>query len=456
MLTEAESFLAKAQQQIATNGLDPQVSQWLELGLRDALLRDGQRMLQALLNDRLLLPDDEPARALEVRYTQRAHRVQTLFGPISLKRSYYHHKRNGHGRCPLDEQLDLVRGHTPALAKLICRASTQSSSFTEAAADLKAYSGVELDSRGFGRLVAQVAPTLRQALATLPPPEPAQKPPVEVIYISNDGTGVPMRKAELQGTKGKQPDGSARTREVKLGCVFTQSGVDEKGEPIRDPESTSYVGTFEGCRASGIQLHHEAHRRGYGTAKQVVCIGDGAAWVWENMRLSFPGAQQILDFYHASEHLGRLAQALLGHATAEAKERQHQWCHQLKHSDSHGIIQQAEEELIAKHDELTETQREDARREISYFQTHAERTRYGDYRAHGWFIGSGVVEAGCKTVVGRRLKQSGMFWSQRGGEDLLTIRCLIMGPHFEAAWNARQPILAQQRLKARRWSNQPN
>lgn len=408
-------------------------------------------MLQALLNDRTLVPDDEPARALETRYRQRPIRVQTLFGPITLKRSYYHHKRSRHGRCPLDERLDLVHGHTPALAKLICRASSQSSSFTEAAADLKAYSGANLDSRGFGRLVEEVAPILRQALRALPP-YTAQKPPIDVLYVSNDGTGVPMRKQELQGTKGRQPDGSALTREVKLGCVFTQSGVDEQGEPVRDPDSTSYVGTFDGCRASGILLHQEAHRRGYGTARQVVCIGDGAAWVWENMRLSFPGAQQILDFYHASEHLGNLAQALLGKGSAAAKARQSQWCHQLKHSDSAAIIAQAQNELLAQKSQLTPEQGEDARREIAYFQTHAERTRYGQYRAKGWFIGSGVVEAGCKTVVGRRLKQSGMFWSQRGAEDLLSIRCLIMGPHFEAAWNARQPILAHQRLKARRWS----
>jgi hypothetical protein len=413
-------------------------------------MRDGLEILQNLLNDRTLLPDDEPPAPLETRYAGRKHWVHTLFGTVVLKRSYYHHQRNGHGRCPLDEKLDLVRGHTPALAKLICRASSQSGSFAEAAADLKAYTGLELDSRGFGRLIAEVAPTLTEALNTLPPSCP--KTPVPVLYVSTDGTGVPMRKAELKDTQGKQPDGSARTREVKLGCVFTQSSVDEKGEPIRDPDSTSYIGTFEGCRAAGVLLHQEAHRRGYGTAQQVVCIGDGAPWVWENMRLSFPGAQQILDFFHASEHLGNLSAALFGSGSPEAKQRQTQWCHQLKDSDSSHIITQAQNELKARGDALTQAQCEDAQREIAYFQTHAERTRYGQYKAKGWFIGSGVVEAGCKTVVGRRLKQSGMFWSKRGGEDLLQIRCLIMGPHFEAAWNARQPILQQQRRKARRWS----
>lgn len=82
-------------------------------------------MMQSLRNERALLPDDEPARLLELRHTNRVHRVHTLFGPIKLKRSYYHHQRAKHGRCPLDEALDLVRGHTPALARRICRAAAQ-------------------------------------------------------------------------------------------------------------------------------------------------------------------------------------------------------------------------------------------------------------------------------------------------------------------------------------------
>lgn len=416
--------------------------------------------MEELLNDRALLPDDEPPRQMETRFTHRTRRVQTLFGPIDLTRSYYHHQRTGHGRCPFDESLDLTRGHTPALAKLICRASAQSGSYAEAAADLNAYSGLHLRSRNFGRMVGQLAPVLREALITLPPlSAPPGAAPVKVLYVGTDGTGTPMRKEELAGTKGKQPDGSARTREAKLGCVFTQSRTNAKGEPVRDEGSTSYVGTFDGCRNAGILLHQEAHRRGYGSAPQVVCIGDGAAWIWENMRLSFPGAAQVLDFYHASEHLGTLAAALhgSGSGSAAAQERQSQWCHQLKSSDSRRLIEQAEKELAAAAPgSLSQISREEAQREIDYFKTHQERTRYGEYRAKGWFIGSGVVEAGCKTVIGRRLKQSGMFWSKRGGEDILSLRCLIMGPHFEAAWQARQPILERQRRKARRWSTSAN
>lgn len=427
----------------------------MEQELRAALLRDGRRMVEQLLNDRALLPDAQAPRALETHHRERPCRVQTLFGPIVLRRSYYHHAKSHTGRCPLDEALDLVAGsHTPALARLICRASTHSGSFNQAASDLNDYSGLQLDSRSFPRLVSEVAPGLRQALATLPAAPPATGA-IPVLYVSSDGTGVPMRREELEGIAGKQPDGSARTREVKLGCVFTQSTTDENGEALRDANSTSYIGTFQGCREAGILLRQEALRRGYGTAREVVYLGDGAAWVWENARANFPDAVQILDFYHASEHAGALAAALWGSDPGKAREMQSTWCHQMKATDSSTMIEQAQD-LLQDSLTLSAAQREEAQREINYFTTHARRTRYGEFRSRGWFIGSGVVEAGCKTVVGRRLKQSGMFWSQSGGEDILSLRCLMLSPQFDAAWDARRSILATQRSKARHWSNSLN
>lgn len=409
-------------------------------------------MLQTLLNDRELLPDAEPARPHETLYRNRPVCVQSLFGPIQLTRRYYHHKHVGHGRSPLDEQLDLVRGHTPCLTKLICRAAACAGSYAEAASDLNAYSGLQLNARSFPRLMGEAAPQLKEALASLPAASPPT--PVEVLYVSSDGTGVPMRREQLKGVKGKQADGSAHTREVKLGCVFTQTKTNKEGEPERDPDSTSYVGTLGDCRVAGVLLHQEAHRRGYGSAKQVVYIGDGAAWVWENARLNFPQAEQVLDFYHASEHLGELSAALHGRGSEQAKEQQSKWCHQLKASDSSQIVAQAEAMLkelqIQKPDE---SQRQAAQSQIDYLKSHAQRMRYGYYRQQGWFIGSGVVEAGCKSIVGRRLKQSGMFWGERGGADMLELRCLIKGPHFESAWKARLPILAKQRKKAMQWAH---
>lgn len=155
--------------------------QWFEPGLRAACMEDGRRMVGALLNDRTLLPDEAPPRPLETRHRNRPHRIQTLFGAVQLCRCYYHHRPSHTGRCPLDEALDLTGSHTPALARLICRAAARSGSYDEAAADLAAYAALSLEARGFGRLVAELAPVLSQALATLPAaagrcrPTPAQR-----------------------------------------------------------------------------------------------------------------------------------------------------------------------------------------------------------------------------------------------------------------------------------------
>lgn len=410
-------------------------------------------MVEELLNDRSLIADEQPPRPRENLYRDRRRGVQTLFGAIELSRRYYHHSASRTGRCPLDEALDLVRGHTPTLARLICRASASGGSYDQAAEDLFAYTGLKLESRSFGRLVAEVASVLREAQAALPP---ADGPAIPVLYVASDGTGVPMRREELAGRKGRQPDGSSHTREVKLGCVFTQTTTGEEGEPLRDPGSTSYVATFEGCRSMGTLLRQEAMRRGYARARETVYLGDGAAWIWENGRINFPDAVEILDFYHASEHAGQLAQALRGPGTPEAKELQGSWCHRMKQQSARPVLKEARR-LAAEHPErLDAAQKETIGREIAYFETNAARTRYGHFRQAGFFIGSGVVEAGCKTVVGRRLKASGMFWSEHGAEDLLSLRCLLLGPHFDAAWEIRRSLLNARREKARRWAPSPN
>ena len=421
----------------------------METGLRDAFARDARRIVEDLLNDRQLIPDDTPPLPGETVHNNRPIPVHTLFGTITLKRRYFHHANSHSGRAPLDLTLDLTEHHTPALAQLICQASANAGdSYQEAANILTVFTGLQLEARSFHRLINRLTPELTAALPSLAPT--ADTKPIPILYIENDGTGVPCRPEELAGRPGKQPDGSARTREAKLGCVFTQTTTDAEGNPMRDPGSTSYVGTMGDCRESGEQLRAEALRRGLALAQIVIFLGDGAAWIWENARLFFPTAIQILDFYHAVEHLGVLARALFGDGefgTAQQKA----WASELKRSDVHGILEQAGR-LLAVNPDLDEQRQETARREMAYFTTHIERTRYGYFRQQGYFIGSGVIEAGCKAVIGRRLKQSGMFWGEAGAENILQLRCLLKSPHFPAAWQARRPILAARQAKARRWS----
>ena len=426
--------------------------EWIEHGLRDALMLDGNRIIAALYNDRTLLPDEEKPLPFETRYRNRSRHLHTLFGRIQLRRNYHHHAKSGTGRCPLDDLLGLEGAMSPAVARLACRAASRSGSYQEGADDLAAYAGLHLDPRDLGRMVAALAPDLREALATLEPAAAAA--PIPVLYVSCDGTGTPMRREELEGRKGKQEDGSARTREAKLGCVFTQTVTDAEGHPLRDPDSTSYVGTYQGCRDAAILLHQEARRRGLDRARQVVFLGDGAAWVWENCRLTLPRAVEILDFYHASEHVGQLAAAIHDGDPAQAASCRARWCHDMKQESPAALLAESHA-LLGAHPEWSAAKRDAVRLQIDYLENHASRTRYGQYQANGWFIGSGVIEAGCKTVVGRRLKQSGMFWSEPGAEDILSLRCLVLGPHFDAAWKARRELVARQQVKARRWSTEP-
>jgi hypothetical protein len=405
-------------------------------------------LLARLLSDPELFPDAEAARPLEKRYDERPLTVQTLFGPVPLHRRYYHHAPSHTGRCPLDERLGLVESFSPAVARLMCEAAARSGSYAQAADDLRRYAGVEIETRAFDRLVNHVAPELTEALQTLPPL--AETKPIPVFYASADGTGLPMRRAELAGRTGRQPDGTAKTREAKLGAIFLQTVTDEEGEPMRDPDSTSYVGTLAGCADLGVRLREEARRRGVDRAQEVVFLGDGSAWVWEISRRHFPDATQILDFYHAAEYVGELA-TLLFPADEVTRERQRiAWLKEMKATDPSAMLEEARrlvatgsygaEEIAAIHGNL------------AYFENQAARTRYGDFRARGYFIGSGVIEAGCKCVVGRRLKQSGMFWSETGAENLLSLRCLLLGPHAAAAWEARPQIVALHHAKARRWT----
>ncbi len=423
----------------------------MERGLREAMFRDARGIIESLYNNRDIFPDAEPGFALEVCHPKRPVNVHTLFGTICLKRRYFHHPPSKTGRAPLDEILGLEGGYSPALARIVCRAASTVPSFEQGAADLAELAAIQVNARQFGRLAGAVAPGLENALATMEeaPPEAGQKDQ-PVLYVECDGTGTPMRKEALAGRAGKQEDGSAKTREAKLGCVFTQSATDEQGRPVRDPASTSHVGTYRGCRDIAVLLRQEAMRRGLSRAQQVVCLGDGAAWIWNNFELTFPGAVQILDYYHASEYVVAIAATIHDSDKEKAEALHTRWRRGMKESSPDALIAEATDVLDA-HPEWSEEKRTTIQSKISYLQSHASRTRYGEYRAKGYFIGSGVIEAGCKTVVGGRLKQSGMFWSEAGAQNILGLRCLILGPHFDEAWRIRRKLLEQERRKARRW-----
>jgi hypothetical protein len=408
--------------------------QWLELGIREALLRDGRRALEDLLNDAHWKVEGDRARPGEKGYAGRPNQVDSLFGEVTLRRNYYTDGQGG-GRAPLDEALGLVEGCTPALARLMCRAGAMQH-YEAAAQSLNEYTGLSVEGRRIQRMVNRLGPQMAQW--TQPSTETTPPPADQVFYVEGDGSGIPVRPEETQGRQGKQEDQSAKSREVKLGCVFTQTKEDEEGKPVRDPESTSYVATLQPATDFGTLLRAEAFRRGLALARLVVFLGDGAAWVWELARINFPMAIFILDFFHAAEHLELLAEALFGEQTDQAKTQWEQWAKTLKEQPDglETVLQEARQGLPRRGQ-----RREAALKQIAYFESNTNRMRYAEYQARGLFIGSGVIEAGCKTVIGLRLKQSGMFWGVAGAQNVLDIRCLLENRHFGLFWEQyRKPL----------------
>ncbi len=341
--------------------------------------------------------------------------VQGIFGCFTLARDYYHHPGKQLGHYPADAALGLEVGYTPALAKLMSREGAEEATYVKAERPLAEVGGIPVSARQIQRVVQRVG---EEAQAWQE--RPAQPGPCDaaILYVSADGTGVPMVREELQGRRGKQADGKAKTRQVYLGCVFTQHGKDEKGHPVRDHDSTTYVSSFKTIDEFGPLLRQEALRRGLGAVPQTVLLIDGAVGL-ENMgRLCFKDSVQIVDFFHAMEHAGLVLEALIGKQHPDYKERLGRWAKRLLKNGVASLIEQTRKECADRPQAQAVTEA------LGYFERNIARMQYGTFREKGFFIGSGVVEAGCKTVIGARCKQAGMFWSKPGAEKVLALRCL--------------------------------
>jgi hypothetical protein len=217
--------------------------------------------------------------------------------------------------------------------------------------------------------------------------------------------------------------------------VFIQTPWDKEGFALRDPGSTTYVGAIETAQEFGLRLYLEACKRGWSRAEKKVVIGDGAEWIWNLAEQHFPGSTQIVDLYHARQHLWELARKLFPNQQAE----QERWMVVPKDALlDEGKIEDLVASLrsiVSSNPELSEK----IRIEADYFQKNTERMRYPEFRAQHLFVGSGVIEAGCKAIIGSRCKQSGMFRTVRGANAILALRCCHFNGRFEDYWEARRP-----------------
>ena len=355
--------------------------------------------------------------------------VQGLFGSFELVRDYYYHAGKKEGHYPADAALGLEVAYTPALARLMCLEGADETSYQKAEQHLEETGGIPVSGRQIQRVVQRVGTAAQAWQEREAQPGGSAAP---ILYVSADGTGVPMRKEELAGRTGKQEDGSAKTRLAYLGCVFTQHTTDEEGHPVRDYESTTYVSSFGSIEEFGPALRQDAIRRGLALALQVVLLIDGAEGLANMGRLCFSRAIQIVDFYHALEHAGRVLVALLGSKEhPDYQKRLGRWARRLLNDKVEQLIAQARQESTGR------AQAQAVEKELGYFVNNIDRMQYGTFRRQGFFIGSGVIEAGCKTVIGARCKQSGMFWGEPGAENVLALRSIQSSRRLAEFWQDR-------------------
>jgi hypothetical protein len=369
----------------------------------------------------------------------RSRCILTVVGEVELVRPYYLCSHCHRGQFPLDAQLDVEHQDlSPGVRRMLSVVGSEAP-FDHGRQQMKLLAGLAVTTKAVERTAEAIGADIaaRQQEETnrarqwdLPIPI---APSIPVLYIELDGTGVPMVRAETEARPGKIDGQPAHTREVKLGCVFTQSSWDQQGFAIRDPDSTTYTGAIETAEEFGQRLYAEAWHRGWSRARKKVVLGDGAEWIWNLADLHFPGAIQIVDLFHARQHLWDLARLL--YPGEDAHQRQWILRHQPKLDD--GKIEKLVGYLCSletSSPELTATIRQAA----AYFQRNTERMRYPEFRRQHLFVGSGVIEAGCKSVIGSRLKQSGMFWTVRGANAIIALRCCRLSARFEDYWDTRR------------------
>lgn len=415
-----------------------------EMVVRSVMHRAGAATLTRLLRfpppaaDQRTIPC---ACGCHARYRElRSKPVLTAVGKVEVSRPYYLCSHCHSGQFPADVELDIENTEfSPGVRRMQAVVGLEVP-FDHGRQQMKLLADLEVTTKAVERTAEAVGENIavgeqeeiQRALQLDLPMVVGQAVPI--LYVQMDGTGVPVVNKETVGRQGKTPGQPSHTREVKLGCVFTQTAFDQEGYPIRDLHSTTYTGAIETAEEFGKRIYVEAWKRGWSRAEKKVVMGDGAEWIWNLAEQHFPGAVQIVDLYHARQHLWDLARKL--HPNDEASQKAWIKAHQRRLLDQGKI-----EKLVVSLRSIDSGNPEVAdkiRTEADYFERNTQRMRYPEFRRQHLFVGSGVIEAGCKTVIGSRLKQSGMFWTVRGANAIIALRCCHLNGRFEDYWDVRR------------------
>jgi hypothetical protein len=408
-----------------------------EIAIRATSHRIGGSLLEKLLNadggsySGATVDCSKGHRARFVEY--RGKELTTVLSPVHVRRAYYHCDQCGEGVIPKDVALDIVdTSFSPGVRRMMGQVGGKEA-FDDGRKDLEILAGVLVNTKAVERVSEATGKQIEQknqreqkhALSGKIVPF-IRKATIPNLYITIDGTGVPVVKRETEGRKGKDETGQAKTREAKLGCVFTQTTVDAEGYAVRDEDSTTYVGAIEKAEEFGNRIYAEAVRRGIAQVRKIIFLGDGAKWIWGIADEHFPDAIQIVDLYHAREHLTKVAK--LGKKSEE-------WLSARREELDAGNVKNIATALNKLRPKDKVIQKE-IKTEMEYFQRNAKRMRYAEFRNQGLFVGSGVVEAGCKTIIGQRLKLSGMHWTVKGANAIIALRCCQMSNRWEEFWES--------------------
>ena len=413
----------------------------VETAARRLALEVAGRLVAARLNaDR---SDSQGARlpcacGAAARYAgRRAKTFTTALGGMELERAWYHCGACGKGFAPRDRALGMAGSALSPAALRMTGLAAARVSFAESSALLRELAGIDIDPKSAERHAEALGREIADDERRTVEPEP---PCARTLYLGVDGTGVPVRKSETAGRKGKRPDGSAGTREAKLAVVWSAESLDRHGAPLRDPGSVSHNAAVETAACRDVDAEpppfarrvlREARRRGFESAERQVVLGDGAAWIWNLAEEHFPDAIQIVDIFHAKEHLFETAKAIHGPGSDLAEA----WGRQRRKELDEGRLDDLLAALAA-HARTCEA----ARRDVGYFSRNRERMRYPAFRAKGLCVSTGVVEGACRNVVGTRLKRGGMHWSVNGANAILALRCAVLSNRFDDFWERRASL----------------
>jgi hypothetical protein len=338
----------------------------------------------------------------------------TVLGDMTLSRAYYHCERCKESLIPRDQMLSIEGASlSPGVMRMTGLAAAVVS-FKEASSLLADLAGVTVNAKQVERAAEALG---RQMAEDERSHVEAERDVAPTLYLGVDGTGIPVRGSELTGRKGKQPDGSAKTREVKLCTVWSAESRDKEGRPMRDQGSVTYSAAIESAASHKTDEASFAKRVLREATRQVV-LGDGARSLWNLANACFPGAIEIVDRFHAKERLSEAAKAIYGTGSDLGK----QWAKERHDELDEGRLDQLLHML-----DIHASSCDEARKCHDYIEENRARMRYPEFHAKGLCTSTGVVEAGCKLAIGTRLKRAGMHWRRYHSPSLHDIERSLRG-----------------------------